>query len=519
MPSFISRILGLKKQPDAKPGSFPDDDKLSPNLNEKMAKLQPYIDRNRDIKARPFFAKGDPKRKLTLLYMEGRVNQDILYEQLLKSLMLESDEDLIQGGAAEHFVDRLYQTSISIGQVRKSDLFSDTLQSLFEGYVILLIDRVKEALIFDIRGGEHRSPEEPPIERTLRGSREGFVEDIIVNISLIRKRLSDPNLVIEKSTIGRRTRTDIAILYIDDIADPELVANIKDKIKQIDVDGIAAIGYIEQFIEDNPRSIFPQLRSTERPDKLVTELLEGKVAIVANGTPWVLIAPSQFINFMQASEDYYERIIVANFTRLFRFFAFFLAISLPGLYISLLSFHQELVPFQLFLTLAQARQNVPFPVALEVIIQEVIIQLVVEMGLRLPTTIGQTVGVVAGIVLGQAAISANLASPGIIIIIVITTICTFSMPNYSMVLAVRVLRLFMIGLTSAFGLFGFSIGWFLILVHLASLESFGVPYFAPFAPTRYSEIKDSLIRAPLKTMNRRPASIPHQDDIRQGRIK
>ena len=211
----------------------------------------------------------------------------------------------------------------------------------------MLIDRVKDVLIFDIRGGEHRSPEEPPIERTLRGSREGFVEDIIVNIALIRKRLSDPNLVIEISTIGRRTKTDIAILYIDDIADPELLANIKDKIEQIDVDGIAAIGYIEQFIEDNPRSIFPQLRSTERPDKLVTELLEGKVAIVANGTPWVLIAPSQFINFMQASEDYYERIIVANFSRLFRFFAFFLAISLPGLYISLLSFHQELVPFQL----------------------------------------------------------------------------------------------------------------------------------------------------------------------------
>ena len=155
--------------------------------------------------------------------MEGRVNQDILYEQLLKSLMLYSDEDLIQGGSAEHLIDRLYQTSISIGQVRKSDSFSDTLQSLFEGYVILLIDRVKDVLIFDIRGGEHRSPEEPPIERTLRGSREGFVEDIIVNIALIRKRLSDPNLVIEKSTIGRRTKTDIAILYIDDIADPELL--------------------------------------------------------------------------------------------------------------------------------------------------------------------------------------------------------------------------------------------------------------------------------------------------------
>lgn len=246
------------------------------------------------------------------------------------------------------------------------------------------------------------------------------------------------------------------------------------------------------------------------------ELLEGRVAIMAEGTPWVLIVPTLFVSFLQASEDYYDRPMLTTVNRMARYLAFIMAVSLPALYISLLSFQPELIPYELFVILAQARSEVPFPVLVEVLIQEIIIQLVVETGLRLPTSIGQTVGVVAGIVLGQAAISANIASPAIIMVITITTISTFSLPNYSMVLATRLIRILFVLATAIFGLFGFSLGWFILLTHLISLESMGVPYFSPFGPVRFRDLKDAMLKGFIYWFKYRPQSIPVLDQKRQG---
>ncbi len=491
---------------------------LSKSLDKNLKELKPYIDRNFDIILRPVSVTKPNGVKGAVIYIKNMPDQESLQQDILRPLMNYSNTEDFARNGLNYLVDLIYKSSLSVGEIKKSLSSPEVLQSMFAGLVIVMVDGYDQALIIDITKPEHRAIDEPTTERTIRGSREGFIEDLSVNISLIRKRLADPNLVIEKTKVGRRSRTNVAIIFIEDIADPNIVQEIRDKISKIDTDGVITTSYLEQLMEDNPYSVFPQIRSTERPDKIIPELLEGRVVIMVNGTPRAIIIPSLFVSFLQATEDYNERFYVGSVDRLFRYLAFFLSISLTPLYIALLSFQPELIPFDLLVSLAMSREKVPFPIVVEVLIQEIIIQLVVEAGLRLPVTIAQTVGVVAGIVLGQAAISANLASPAIIIIIAMTTIATYSLPNYSLVLATRLIRFMMLLATSMFGLFGFSLGWLLILAHLTSLESMGVPYLSPLAPTRFRDLKDALIRAPNWTLNKRPQSIPHQDDRRQGGV-
>jgi hypothetical protein len=320
---------------------------------------------------------------------------------------------------------------------------------------------------------------------------------------------------VQKTTVGRRTRTQVAVIYIEDIADPHVVEEVKQRIQSINIDGLVASGYIEQFIEDDPYSLFPQAFITERPDKAVTYLLEGRIVIIADNTPLSLVVPVLFVQFLQASEDYYERTHIANYSRLLRYIALLIAISFPALYIALLSYQPELIPYDFLISFSKARTAVPFPVVVEAIIMEVIIQLVIEAGLRLPQKIGQTVGVVAGIILGQAAISAKLASPIIILIISVSIICTYALPAQSLVLTTRVLRPILMLLAGSFGLFGLSFGWIVFQTHLIGLESMGVPYFSPLAPTRFADFKDAFTRTFMWKMNQRPVSIPGQDRTRQ----
>lgn len=494
-----------------------DQVKLPCRLDEKVNLLKPYITKNDDMVGRPFFLKGERELKAYIVHLEGVVDNISLSQDILRSLMFYArGEDLREKGL-EYVIDHIYKNCLTVTRIQKIDNFSDLIRAVFDGFVVLFFDGIMEALSIDIRKVDRRNVEEPVLERALRGSKEGFVENIVVNTALIRRRLKDPKLVVKKFTAGKRTRTDVSLLYVEDIADPEIVRNVSEKINKIDMDGILGTSYIEQLIEDHHYTPFPQFKTTERPDKAVMELLEGKIIVLADGSPDALIIPSLFASFLQASEDYVERPVISFYHRSYRYLAFFLAVSLPALYIALLSFNPELVPVQLLISLAQGRDKVPFPVVLEVIIQEIIIQLVIETGLRLPAPMGQTVGVVAGIVLGQAAIAAGLASPAIIIIVAITTISTFAIPNSTMVLASRIVRIFMIVMAAAFGMFGFSVGWFLLLTHLISLESMGVPYLAPYAPMRYSDFKDSVYRTFISRMLLRPVSIPVQDKVRKRR--
>lgn len=490
--------------------------KLPRDIEEKISLLRPYIQKNSDIVSRPFCINGRENLHATVIYIEGVIDTETLNQDILKPIMLQMNQHQLENKEIQHFIDRIYQTSLTVGQIKKIDTLDLLIQNIFDGLTILMFDGYAEVLVIDIRGGEIRAISEPETEKSIRGSREGFVENLVVNVGLIRRKLRDPNLVVEKMIVGKRSRTDVAILYIKDIADPKIVVDIKEKIQKIEIDGILATGYIEQLIEENPYSFFPQIQETERPDKVAAHLLEGKIAIIANGTPFVLILPSLFVQFLQTTEDYFDRTYIGSVTRVLRHIAFFLAIFLPGIYVALLSFQQELIPFDLIVSLASSRKDVPFPVAVEALLQEFIIKLLTESGLRLPTPLGQTVGVVGGIILGQAAISAKLASPAIIIVTAITTICTWVIPTPSMANTARILRLPVLLCASFFGLFGLSLCCLIILAHLSDLESLGgVPYFAPYAPTRYADLKDSFFRTFLWKMKKRPASIPGQDKQRQ----
>jgi len=315
--------------------------------------------------------------------------------------------------------------------------------------------------------------------------------------------------------LGQRSRTEAAILYIKDIADPGIVAEIKRRLAQIDIDGILSAVQINQLIEDKTYSLFPVTRTAERADMVADSLLEGRIAIATGESPFMLIYPTLFIELFHSTDDYYERSIVGSFIQPLRFAAFFVAVSLPALYIALFAYQPEFISYNLLISVERFRSEVPFPVIFEALIIELLVQLIIEAGLRLPTPLGQTVGVVTGIVLGQAAITAKLASPSLIIIIAIAALSIYVIPNYSITQSVRILRVLMIIASTTFGLFGFVLGWLLILSQLADLESIGVPTLAPLAPTRYKDLKASLTVPPLYKRKTRPVSVPIQDKERQ----
>lgn len=497
------------------PGPYLPDIVLNGSLAKNLEMLNPFIEKSVDVVNRGFLLDGGDIA-VQVIYLNGVPDPATLHEHILKPLI---NNDRLSASLKHHLsnpIQALASMALEVGSIKTVARLPDLVHSIYDGMVVIMVDGSQSALSVDIHGGQVRAVEEPPGEKGTRGARDGFVESLDINIALVRRRFRDPRLVVEKTMVGQRSRTPVALLFVEDVAAPEIVQEVRDRLARINTDVVQASGFVEQFIEDNPYSVFPQMWTSERPDKVLPNLSEGRVAIIVDGTPTILYAPGLFVQFMQASEDYMQRVYTGSYIRALRFLAFFTAISLPAVYISLLSFQPELLPIDLMVSLAQARKEVPFPVVVETLIQEVIIQIVVEAGMRMPQPIAQTTGVVAGIILGQAAISAKLASPGVIVIIAITTICTFALPNQPIVDATRVLRLPLLLLSSTMGLFGFSMGWLFILAHLAGLESFGTAYFSPLAPMRYQDIKDSFIRSFMWKMDRRPASIPTQDKVRQG---
>ncbi|MDD3364893.1 MAG: spore germination protein [Syntrophomonas sp.] len=492
------------------------DTKLPAALTEKMQMLKPYLEKSHDIISRPFYLEGKPPLEAVSIYINKVIDDEDLNQHILRPLMLNCKRDSIKELGSKNLIDAIYQTSITLTKISKANTLPSLVQNIFDGMTVLMFDGLEEVLVIDMHGGEFRAIDTPPAEQTMRGSREGFIERLDINIALIRRRLRDPKLVVEKTMVGRRSRTQVAVLYIEDIADPQIVTEVKKRINEIDIDGISASGFIEQFIEDNPYSIFPQVYATERPDRMEPLLLEGRIGIIVDNTPLALAVPALFVQFIQASEDYYERTLFSSYIRLMRYAALIIAIFLPAMYIALLSYQPELLPYDLLINFSKSRMAVPFPVVIEAFVMEIIIQLVIEAGLRLPNQIAQTVGVVSGIILGQAAISAKIASPSVILVISLSIICTYALPSTSMVLAVRFLRLPMMFLAATFGVFGLSCGWIIIQAHLISLDSMGVPYFAPLAPIRFGDLKDAFYRTFFWKMNQRPMSIPMQDRKRQG---
>jgi spore germination protein KA len=473
---------------------------------------------NGDIVFRELMIGGNEDLEAVLIYMYGSIDKNIFNTNIIKPLMNFKDK-VGKNSDGSSFVKRLMDSCLSIGSIKAVKDKNLAKDEMFQGRVVLIMDNIDQIIILEVAGAKARPVTEPENERTLRGPKEGFIEDIWNNVAVIRKTLPDPTLKVEVSKVGRRTKTSLAILYVESLADENLVKQVKNRVKKIDIDGVLANGYVEAFIEDNPYSPFPQTQGTEKPDKVVAALLEGRIAIVLDRTPLVILVPAQLIQFFQAPEDYYERFYIGSYIRILRGIAFLITTSAAPAYIALTSFHPELVPLELLLNIATQRKQVPFPPVVEALVMEFVIEALREAGLRLPTAVATTLGVVGGIILGDAAVRSNLVSPAMIIVITITIICNFVIPNYSMSLVIRLLRLFLILSAATFGAFGVTLGWLLIIIHLCMLESFGIPYFAPLAPTRFKDLKDLYVRAPIWAMKERPASIPVKNKNRVVNVR
>lgn len=407
------------------------------------------------------------------------------------------------------------QLQLTIAGIKQVTQFNELVQEVLNGNTAILIENDTNAYLAPTSEMEHRAVEMPTAQNVVRGPHEGFTEMLVTNMSLVRRRLKTPDLRFELLKVGRLTQTDVGIIYLNSVAEPQLVDDVRKRIKQIDIDGILDSSYIEELIMDRYFTIFPTIFNTERPDTVVAGLLEGQVAILVDGTPYVLLAPTLFIQFIQDAEDYYT-IGDYGFIRSLRFIAFFISLLFPALYVAFTTFHQEMLPTTLLISIAAQREGVPFPAVIEAIFMQITFEILREAGVRMPEAIGSAISIVGALVLGEAAVMAGVVSAGMVIVISLTAITTFMIPYYAMSFPIRVLRFGFIFLSATFGLFGIVMGLLATFLHLSHLRSFGVPYMSPLAPINLTDQKDTIFRFPLWMMNKRPHSYNRKNIIRQG---
>lgn len=491
--------------------------KMSSSLEQNVQEIREEIGHSPDVIFREFRV-GMTKNMAAIIYVDGLVNKDSLNEQVLKPLMqAQSLEKMIERVSISPILLKnwMVQSVISLTEIKHVTNLNDCILEILSGNAVLLIDGIEEVLILGISGWEQRSMEEPVTESLVRGPRDGFVETLRNNTALLRRRIKDPNFTIENFKVGRRAVKDLSIVYIKEIVNQELVDEVKKRIKKIDLDDVPESGYIEQLIEDNYISIFPQVQNTERPDRVASALMEGRVAILLDGTPFALIVPVSLSMLMSSPEDYYERWIPSSLIRLMRYGAAFIALFLPSIYIAVTSYNQGMIPTKLAISIAGTREGVPFPAIIEALIMEVTIEILREAGVRLPKPVGQSVSIVGGLVIGQAAVEAGIVSPIMVIVVAMTAISSFAFPHYGAAIAIRVLRFGMMLAAAVLGLYGVIMFYILINVHIVRLKSFGLDYSAPFSPYRRGGWKDMLIRVPFMMMKRRPTMNRTSDKTRQ----
>lgn len=400
---------------------------------------------------------------------------------------------------------------LPLTSVKPVQNWSDLLKGLMSGEAILFIDGANKALKIDVRGGEKRSITEPQTEVSIFGPKDSFTESIVTNTALIRKRIHNPNLWLESFTIGKVSQTTVQIMYINGIANDKIVNEVRNRIKRINTDQILDPSFIRQFIEDKTFTLFPTVYYTERPDRVTANIMEGRIAIFVDGSPFALTVPALFVEFFQSVDDYYSRFDISFFLRLLRVATFFIAMVLPSAYVAITTFHQEMAPTLFIIAIAAQREAVPFPAYFEALLMEITFEILREAGIRLPRSIGQAVSIVGALVIGQAAIQANIVSPAMVIIVSFTAIANFSIPSFEMAVSTRIIRFFLMTLAAVMGIYGVICGLMFTTIHLNTLRSFGVPYMSPLAPLAVQNMGDTFIRLPFWINKVRPKFISQKN--------
>lgn len=461
---------------------------------------------------------GDINRvKMAAIYIDGLADKDHISKFTIGYLFAEEElKKFTLKGFQNSLLEIVSKEVIANTEVKEEYKMEKIVNAILSGDTVLLIDNIDRCLIIGSRGWPSRSIGEPETETVIRGPREGFTEVLKVNTTLVRRRIKDTNLKIEVKQIGRRSKTDVAILYMDDIVNKAILIELKERLNKINIDSIADSSVLESFIEDNFLSPFPQIESTERPDAVAASLYSGRIAIIVDNSPFALLLPATFGTLLQSSEDHYSRWAEVSFIRLLRLIAVALTVLSPSLYVAITAYHPGLLPTVLTYYLAASRINVPFPAVVEAALMELTLELLRESGTRISGPIGTTVGIVGGLIIGQAAVEAGIVSPLMIIIVAVTTLSSFSIPNYDFGVGFRLWRFILIACASILGLYGIMLGIIVLITHLIRLNSFGVPYTSPYSGLDIDggALRDTLIKAPAQYLRKRPAFTNPQNKIR-----
>lgn len=479
---------------------------ISTDLKFNIDRIKKELGNSSDIVTRDFQAGENGELKLGIIFTDGLSDKNFIEDFILKTLMVEIRGAYLDSNVtlSTKVFDLIKSNSLPSGDIKEISDFQKLFFHLLSGDTIMLLDGVSKGFALSSRGWEDRGVQEPSSQTVVRGPKDGFSETLRTNTALIRRRIKDPNLWVETKQIGTKTQTDVAIMFLNGVANEKIVSEVRQRINRINIDAVLESGYIEELIQDEQYSPFPTVFNTERPDAVAAAILEGRIAILVDGTPFVLIVPALFIHFFQSSEDYYQRADISSFIRLLRYFAFFLALLTPSTYIAVTTFHQEMLPTQLLISLAAQREGVPFPAVVEALMMEVTFEILREAGVRMPRAVGSAISIVGALVIGQAAVEAGIVSATMVIVVSLTAISSFVSPTFNMSIAARMIRFPLMILAASFGLFGIILGLIVMVLHLNSLRSFGIPYLTPNAPFILQDQKDNFIRFPRWSLSTRP---------------
>jgi spore germination protein KA len=429
-------------------------------------------------------------QKCVILYLEPLVNKELLQSSIIEPILATQVSEI--------------ENTVHAAEIIKTSMINEAGKNLLDGFCVILIAANPQAYLASVGGIEGRAIQEPNNERSIKSSHDGFVESFSSNLQLLRARIKSPQLKVKYLTIGNLTNTKVGMVYLENLANKVLIDEVERRLTSIEMDQLYSIGELEELIEDHPFSPFPQNLATERPDRAVSYLTEGKITIMVDGNPRVLVVPITFFAFYQAPDDYNSRWLIGSFFRIIRIFSFIIAISLPAIYIAIVSFHSEVLPIGILYSIRTSLEYVPFPPFVEALAMQIILELLKEAAIRLPNPIAQTIGIVGGLVIGTAIVDAHIVSNMMIVVIGFTAIASFVAPINEMGTSARLLGFPTMVAASLLGFFGIVFVLMLIFMHLSKLDSFGTPYFAPLAPFKKQDIKDSFIRLPLWKLTTRP---------------
>lgn len=469
-------------------------DGISKNIEVTRRYMEKYFCKCFDLIEREILLFGREDIKAFVVYLEGLCTKEIIEEQVISRLSAHDDDFEVPQGINES---EFFRESLGVDVDFVHDTMKKSVDAVLSGNPVIFISGLKVSFEMNLSSPPKRDISEPPIEVISKGPREGFTESFMTNVNLIRKRIKNCSLKMEKLNIGEKTRTNVVMVYLDGEADKRTVASLGKKLRSLKMDSVLDSNYISEYLQNDDRTIYPKIFKTEKPDVACAKLLEGRVVVIVDGSPVALSLPGLFVEFLQSSEDYYIKYSSATLNRYVRYVSLLITVQLPAMYVSLTTFHQELIPSKLLLSFIGARTNVPLPEFWETLFMLLAFEIMREAGLRVSKTLGTTISVIGALILGDAAVSSGIVGTPTVVVVSLTAMTKFTIPGFEMDHPIIYARLFLLILSGCFGLIGLTCGTLMILIRLVSMRTFGVPYMFPICPFNINSMQDVAVRAPM----------------------